>query len=395
MSTAPLLRQSTERLLDYCRRNNWAGFDPFDGLNSRVFAALPFAHNRIGRLVFIQAMKRSPWNFRPFFLVPREENPKGLAVFTSALVILSKAGHAKSDGDIAHLLERLVELRSKDRPHFCWGYNFDWQSRVFFLPKFVPNIICTTFAGNALLDAWEKFGGDTHLDMAVSAGNFILEGLNITQMDDELCFSYTPLDKGRVHNANLLGAAYLARLYSITRERKFLEPAEKAVRFSTRRQNEDGSWAYGEDKTQRWIDHFHTGYNLVALKRFSEYTGNRDVLENIRKGFQFYRASLFTQDGLPKYYHNRLYPIDIHAIAYSLITLVEFEALDRGNIDLANRIFTWAATEMQDEKGYFFYQKNRYYKNRIPYMRWSQAWMLYALANLLHSVREKDNAFLQ
>lgn len=388
MSIAPLLRQSTERLLDYCRRNNWAGFDPFDGLNSRVFAALPFLHNRIGRLVFIQAMKRSPLNFRPLFLVPGEENPKGLAVFISALVILSKTGHIKDNHDITHLLERLVDLRSKALPHFCWGYNFDWQSRVFFLPKFVPNIICTTFAGNALLDACDACGDAKCLDMAVSAGNFILEGLNITQMDDELCFSYTPLDKGRVHNANLLGAAFLARLYSITKERKFLEPAEKAVRFSTRRQNEDGSWAYGEDKTQRWIDHFHTGYNLVALKRFSEHTGNRDVLESVRKGFLFYRANLFTEDGLPKYYHNRLYPIDIHAIAYSLITLVEFEALDRGNIDLANRVFMWAAREMQDEKGYFFYQKNKYFKNRIPYMRWSQAWILYALAILqAYSVR--------
>ncbi len=388
MSIAPSLRQSTERLLDYCRRNNWAGFDPFDGLNSRLFAALPFLHNRIGRLVFIQAMKRSPMNFRPLFLVPKEENPKGLAVFISALVILSKAGHVKGDTDIAHLLERLLELRSKDRPHFCWGYNFDWQSRVFFLPKFVPNIICTTFAGNALLDIYNACGDTKCLDMAVSAGKFLLEGLNITRMDDELCFSYTPLDKGRVHNANLLGAAFLARLYSTTKERKFLEPAEKAMRFSARRQNEDGSWDYGEDKTQRWIDHFHTGYNLVALKRFSEYTGNRDVLENIRKGFQFYRANLFTEDGLPKYYHDRLYPIDIHAIAYSFITLVEFEALDSGNIDLANRIFTWAATEMQAEKGYFFYQKNKHFKNRIPYMRWSQAWMLYALAILhTHSIR--------
>ena len=143
--------------MDYCIRNNWAGFDPYDGLNSRLFNALPFVQNRICRLIFIQAMKRSPINFRPIFLVPKEENPKGLAVFCSALLILSKTGFSKNDDTILHLLKRLIALKSKDTPYFCWGYNFDWQSRAFFLPKFVPNIICTTFAGNALLDAYDKF----------------------------------------------------------------------------------------------------------------------------------------------------------------------------------------------------------------------------------------------
>ena len=278
-----LLQQSITRLLDYCQQNNWSGFDPFDGLNSRVFEALPLVQNRIGRLIFIQAMKRSPLNFRHIFLVPKGENPKGLAVFCSALFILSETGLVKNDDTILHLLSRLVDLKSPNSPYFCWGYNFDWQNRRFFLPKFDPNIICTTFAGNALVDAYDKFGDSKYLDMAISAGNFLLKGLNITKNNDEICFSYTPHDWGQVHNANLLGAAFLSRLYSITHEKKFIEPAFSAVRYSIRRQNEDGSWPYGEDKTQRWIDNFHTGYNLVALKKFSEYTGNTDFAENIQK----------------------------------------------------------------------------------------------------------------
>lgn len=384
------LSTAISRLLDYCRRNNWAGFDPFDGLNSRIFSAFPFLQNRICRLIFIQAMKRLPLNLRPLFLVPKEENPKGLAVFVSALLTLFGTGFIKIDKDILHLLQRLIDLQSKDRPHFCWGYNFDWQSRAFFLPKFVPNIICTTFAGNALLDAYNKIGNAAYLDMAVSAGNFLLEGLNITLMDDELCFSYTPLDKGRVHNANLLGAAYLSRLYSITKEEKFLEPAKKAVRFSIRRQNEDGSWPYGEDGTQRWVDNFHTGYNLVALKKFSEYTGDRDVMGSVRKGLEYYRENFFTGEGVPKYYHNQLYPIDIHAIAYSIVTLVEFREYDKGNLDLAKQIFAWSMKNMWSENGYFYYQQHRLYKNRIPYIRWSQAWMLYALATLASALAESD-----
>jgi hypothetical protein len=385
------LQQSITRLLDYCQQNNWSGFDPFDGLSSRIFEALPLVQNRIGRLIFIQAMKRSPINFRPIFLVPKEENPKGLAVFCSALLILSKTGFINNDDTILHLLKRLIALKSKDTPYFCWGYNFDWQSRAFFLPKFVPNIICTTFAGNALLDAYDKFGDSNHLDMAVSAGNFLLEGLNITRADDEICFSYTPLDHGQVHNANLLGAAFLSRLYSLTQEKRFMEHAQSAVRYSVRRQNEDGSWPYGEDKTQRWIDNFHTGYNLAALKKFSESIGNKDFAGNIRKGFQFYKANLFTDDGLPKYFHNQLYPIDIHAVAESIMTLVEFKAYDKESIDLAKRIFIWSTKTMQNKDGYFYYQKKRYFINKIAYMRWSQAWMLLALSTLLEHCKQAAN----
>ena len=382
----PIIKQSIVKLLDYCRQNNWSGFDPFDGLNSKIFCALPLVQNRIVRLIFIQAMKRSPFNFRHIFLVPKGENPKGLAVFCSALFILAEMGLIEDDDIVSRLLNRLVDLRSPDSPYYCWGYNFDWQSRAFFLPKFTPNIICTTFAGNALIDAYYKFTDDRYMDMAISAGNFLLEGLNITRSNDEICFSYTPLDWGQVHNANLLGAAFLSRLYRITQEKKFLMPAQSAVQFSLRRQNEDGSWPYGEDMTQRWIDNFHTGYNLVALKRFSEHTGNKELAKNITRGFQFYKNNLFTDEGVPKYYHNKLYPIDVHSIAQSIITLVELEAIGEGNVELAKCIFTWALNIMQSKNGYFFYQQSRFFKNRIPYMRWSQAWMLYATSILAQAL---------
>jgi hypothetical protein len=384
-----LLQQSILKLLDYCIVNNWAGFDPYDGLNSKMFRAIPFAQNRIGRLIFTQAMKRSPINFRPILLIPKAENPKALALFCSTLLILSKMGLFKNDDIVFRLLKRMIELKSPGRPYYCWGYHFDWQARDGFLPKFDPNIICTTFAGNALLDAYDHFSNDQYLEIATNAGDFLLNGLNITKNNDEMCFSYTPLEWSQVHNANLLGAAFLSRLYSVTQEMKFLESAESAVRFSIRRQHKNGSWPYGEDKTQKWIDNFHTGYNLVALKRFSEYAENTDVAETIKKGWQFYKGNFFTEDGVPKYYHNQTYPIDIHAIAYSIVTLAEFKAFDRDNIDLATRIVGWSLKTMRSEDGHFFYQKKRFYVNKIPYMRWSQAWMLYAMSVLAkHCITE-------
>jgi len=369
-------------LLDHCRQNQWAGFDPYDGLGSRLFSALPLKKSRMARLVFIQAVKRSPINLRPFLLVPKGQNPKALALFISALVRFIKSGLYHDETSIHELVTTLIALRSCNESFYCWGYNFDWQSRYFMVFRHEPNIIATTFAGNALIDAFEMTGIPRYLQIAVSAGHFLLYGLNLMESESELCFSYTPVDKSRVHNANLLAAAYLARLFTKTAGNEFYRASLKAARFSVNRQNADGSWYYGEDISQRWIDHVHTGFNLTALNNFHLFMKNDLFAHELQKGYVYYLEHLFTPAGLPKYCHDQIYPIDIHAIAQSIITLVELAHLDRRSNEQADFIFKWATAHMKCKAGYFYYQKKRLLTIRTDYIRWSQAWMLYALAVL-------------
>ena len=91
----------------------------------------------------------------------------------------------------------------------------------------------------------------------------------------------------------------------------------------------------------------------------------------------------------PRYFHNRTYPIDIHSVAQSIITLLAFRDFDAINVELAHIVANWAMENMWDREGYFYYQVQPFYKNRISYMRWSQAWMLLALSTLLeHDSRQ-------
>ena len=197
-------------------------------------------------------------------------------------------------------------------------------------------------------------------------------------------FSYPlPSLRGRVHNANFLGAALLCRIYKHSGEKKFLDPALKVARYSAARQHADGSWDYGEASTQRWVDNFHTGYNLCALRSICEYAETSEFESHIRRGFEFYRNHFFREDGAPRYFHDRTYPIDIHSVAQSIITLLAFKDLDENNVKLALSVYRWAMNNMWDKRGYFYYQVLSLYKNRISYMRWSQAWMLLALSTLL------------
>lgn len=85
------------------------------------------------------------------------------------------------------------------------------------------------------------------------------------------------------------------------------------------------------------------------------------------------------EDGAPKYYHNRQYPIDIHCPGQLFITLSRLHRFDEYK-DLAQKVLDWTIKNMQDKKGYFYYQLKPGISSRISYMRWSNAFMFNALS---------------
>jgi hypothetical protein len=382
-----LARDTTVRLLAYCRANDWAGYDPYDALNSPVFKALPFLDFRFPRIVLTQMMKRSPMNFRSVLRVPPTQNPKGLALFLSAFLKLSRVGLLDEEDLVGMMAEKLGALRSKGSRHWCWGYSFPWQTRTILVPKGAPNLVCTTFVANALLDAYEGVGDSQYLGMAVSAAEYLLDELYWTEGDSVAGFSYPlPSSRGRVHNANFLGAALLCRVSRHCGDKKFIEPALKVARYSAARQHKNGSWDYGELPTQRWIDNFHTGYNLCALRSINENTATSEFEPEVRLGLEFYRNQFFREDGAPGYFHDRIYPIDIHSAAQSIITLLTLRDLHPENVGVAFSVLKWTIDNMWDERGYFYYQVFPLFTSKISYMRWSQAWMLLAMSVLLEEI---------
>src|SRR5215208_3168965 len=74
------------------------------------------------------------------------------------------------DQKLADALKLLEELRLKRYDYPCWGYHYDFQSRVFFYGKDEPNTIATTYAGMAFLDAYERTGDAALLEQAHEVG---------------------------------------------------------------------------------------------------------------------------------------------------------------------------------------------------------------------------------
>ena len=389
--TLPAAQDIVARLLAYCQANDWAGYDPYDALNSRWFSSLPFLNFRLSRLALTQALKRSPVNFRSLLRVPPTQNPKGLALVLAALLKLRKLALLSDESLLQELIAQIVASRSPDTRYWSWGYSFPWQTRTILVPRGAPNLVCTIFAANALLDAFEALGDTKLLELAVSSGDYLVNELYYTEGAEVASFSYPlPTSKAKVHNANFLAAALLSRLYLHTRNERLGQIALQSASYSASRQRDDGSWPYGELANQGWVDNFHTGYNLTSLRAITQNLCTSEFEPHIRRGFEFYRNHFFREDGAVRYFHNRTYPIDIHCVAQSLLTLIEFQDLDGTNCELAKLVYAWTMKHMWDERGFFYYRVLRMITIHISYMRWSQCWMLLALTRLWEMSERKE-----
>ena len=62
-------------------------------------------------------------------------------------------------------------------------------------------------------------------------------------------------------------------------------------------------------------------------------------------------STFFINDGTPKYYYNRTYPIDIQCVSQGIDTLGYFSEIDESSLDLGLRVAQWTIENMQDQKG--------------------------------------------
>jgi hypothetical protein len=220
-----------------------------------------------------------------------------------------------------------------------------------------------------------------------------LNDLHIRKFDTGICFSYSPIDTHVVHNANFLGAAFLSRVYHLNHDEKVLEHAQQAFEYSSSQQKDNGSLDFqidpdtGEIRNQ--ID-FHQGFIINA---FCDYIQRNELKEetywnSLRRAAFFYKQSQFLEDGRALWRLPFQYPIDIHHQAQGIITFCTLYSVfkDAEYLDFSKRIAAWTIKNMQDTKGFFYYQKWPFCTNRISYMRCGQAWMMLALSMLYYEL---------
>ena len=273
--------------------------------------------------------------------------------------------------------------------HHSWSNHFDFVSRGGGYTKDDPIIVWTALIGHAYLEAFEITGNKWFLDIAESVCKWIMNlPREKTARGD--CISYLAHVQSSIHNSNMLGASVLARTAKHNGRSEYLQIARSAMEYSCSNQLPDGSWWYGEEPKYHWIDNFHTGYNLDSLKTYLESTEDTEYLPNLERGLAFYKANFFEENGRPKYYHARTFPVDIQCVAQSIDTLALFSDRDEECLVLSGKVAAWAIENMQDAKGYFYYRQYPLLKAKTPMLHWGQATMFKALARLLLRLESTD-----
>ncbi len=374
-------------MLAYIEAADYAGYDPYDALNSPLLQRLG-GRSKAVRIAATQFLRRCPVNVRPLLGIPRGHNPKAIGLLLEAYTKLyTLEDRATYLAGMDRLLDLLAKLQSRGYSGSCWGYNFPWQSRTVYRPPYTPTIVNTAFIGHALLDTYEATSQARALEMAVSTRGFLLRDLNRKREGGEFCFSYSPRVHDFVHNANALGASLLLRIAQVTGEAVLQDAAYESMGYTVKHQREDGAWCYAEGG-RSWVDSYHTGFVLESLRRFvkGKENGCPAWCENYARGVEYYANKLFLDDGTPKHYDNQVHPLDIHCAAEAICFFSGEGTCFRA---LTEKVMQWMLENLWDSRGFFYYRKGRFVRTKIPYMRWSQAWGLRALVTFV-SARERE-----
>jgi len=382
--------QVFERIAEWMYKNDWKSYDPTD-LNSISFIlqlkkikhALPYGKYFTDPFLLIAKYKQD-W-LRKFYGIKRKRYPQAHSMLARGFFLkFQKTNEKKFLKQGIENLQFLKNNAIESEKYFAWGQPYMWFSKKI-VPANTPRTTVTTQTIQAFLDGYELTGNKEFLNIAISASWFLLKGMNWDiDTDGDYCISYTPLDNYHIHNANMLAAAALIRSWYHSGINEFYDSGLKAVKFTSKHQNNDGSWFYwaSPDPIKGKIDNYHTGFNLESYLVIRKYLKeNFSFEQTLTKGARYYIDNFFEKGKIPKMTPRNLYPIDIQSCAQSVITLAELRVIIPAAGKQMKDIMEWVVKEMYNPNGYFYY---RIYKSgkvdKTPYIRWGQSWMLRALA---------------
>lgn len=386
--TSELYRETIASSLEYAKKNNYQSLDLSDLKKTRLYRHIQNNKSKLVRyaasIPYELLIKYRPNWLRLFIREKGYVYPQAQAMIVRALIQLAIKGDTLGDlSEVQQELQWLKKARNTSFPYAGWGQPFLWYSEKPF-PENIPRATVSSQVAWAFLDMFEITEDEEYLAVAEEVCKlFIHYFSHEPDSKGNICFSYTTEDDYRIHNASMLAASVLARVYKYKGISEYADYAIKATDFTVHHQNRNGSFGYAAPPAQsaNRYDNYHTGFVLESL-----YTIKQDLPESrfnraYECGMDFYQRSLFDDDR-PKYTDQLIYPIDIQSCAQAIITFgisnePEHKAFAKQVAEYSIKNF------FLPEKNHFAY---RIYKNGFKdesyYFRWGDAWMIRALSYL-------------
>lgn len=384
-----------ERSLHWAQERHYTGYSKFDALNSPLLSLMANRSYYV-RAGLTFALSRMPINIRPFLLVKKKQNPKGLSLFARAYFNLWHNTHENKFWEEGlHMLDMLLGI--SQREHYsghCWGYDHPWQNSEFLIPAYEPNTVVTVNGGEAFLQAYDLTGSSQYLDVCKSVADFIVNELNYIDVGPAMkCCSYDLYSSWKVINVNAIAASFLAKIFQRTGVSRYRDYAQAMMQWVLSQKTVYHAWYYTDPPEHSRITHdgYHTGFVLDALLDYQEIFPDAEIELVFYNALEYYRANLFSTSGAPRWMYDCDYPRDIHACAQGIITFSKASTLDPSYLDIARKVLQWTLTYLYSWKdSRFYYQKGRYWTKRFTLMRWCQAWMVYGMSVYLFYQKQHE-----
>ncbi|MDX4059289.1 hypothetical protein Q6A89_02040 [Aliarcobacter skirrowii] len=392
-----MIIDSIKELEEWFSKNGLKGWDPYDIKDSKIYLNIGKIEIKLIKRILLKIINISvdifPNISRKILCIEPLENAKGIG-----LVLSSYCNLYKKTNDNIYLEKALfyanwlLNNKSKGYHGYSWGYPFDWKSNIF-IPKNTPSSVVSYVVGNSFFSLYKVTKDIKYLEICKEICVFFTKSLNVTYLkDDCLCYSYTPLDDFQVHNANLFVGEFLSRIGKEINNQDWVKNGLKCANFAVLEQQKDGYlpyWALSQTKNYSdgkiKFDHYHSGFEIRMLYNIWKNTNSLHIKNAWIKYFTFYNKYLFNKEHIPKLTVKKFYPVNIHAIAESILCLNQVNQYYENKYDFKIKlIYEWLEKNMKFDKGEYCYKIIKLpiigeYKVKIAMYRWGQAWIFYAL----------------
>lgn len=379
------------RLEQWISDNGFAGFGPYD-LRDWLM------QNNIPKFLwkfFFGFELLFPLSIRKILNIKCKENAKAIGLLFTSYVNLYKFTSKKIYLDKAEKCKKwLLNNYAKTKKGIGWGYPFDWDT-IIFIPKGTPSSVVSYHVGEGFWNYYKLKKDKKALEVCNKICEFFINDLKIDQINKNIvCFSYTPLDNFHVHNSNLFVAEFLIKVGKEINNKRYVNLGKKAVNYTISEQRKNGLMKYWGDiqskYDNRFMDHFHTGFELRMLYSISKLTKSKKYLESFDKLYNFYRKNYFNKKLFPKWDPENLYPLDIHTFAEAILCNCYFK--EKFNEKITYNLIEKVSEIMRTKEGWYIYLIDKKFgikfKWKIPYLRWGQAWMLRAFSEYLLRIKK-------
>lgn len=395
MTSNITVNHSISSLYNWVKSEEYYGWDPYDALNSKLVSSV-CSNSPTLEILITQFNKYSILNFRPILNIEKGLDIKGISLFAQSFSkIYSLTNDQQYKDELFKCIQFLKDKSLKSKYNFdCWaGHYFNYRGfDKSTLSPDIPDVITTSNVIKVMADAYLIFKDEELKCIEKSAYDFLIMHLLRNTNGGLYYLKYDPLSENKiVINASAEGLSAICKLINLFDDSEMREVACKLSQFIIQTQDANGCWIYSKysnGNVRRQTD-FHQGFiidSLIEYLPFAELELRDSLIESIRKGASFYKKKQFLNDGRCHYRYPQLYPIDIHNQAQGIITFSKLSMLDTKSLEFSKKIVDWTISNMQDSSGYFYYQKNRLFTNKIPYMRWGASWMMLALATYIEKL---------